>query len=114
MHEAIDELYLESRKAVDEEIDQVEELIMENAVKQGKDADEIEITNLLHDLAIWEKKQKQMKEVETSKKQAKREMLDALNQNAKEQEARKQRKLQDMLEKQIEDEDSNEDSEDRE
>ena len=60
MHEAIDELYLESRKAVDEEIDQVEDLIMENAVKQGKDADEIEITNLLHDLAIWEKKQKQM------------------------------------------------------
>ena len=48
-HEAIDAIYQEARNAVDNEISQVDDLFLFQAAKEGRSADEIELTNLLYE-----------------------------------------------------------------
>ena len=69
--EIIDELYIEGRKAVDAEIDQVDDLFLRYAAKEGRGANEIELTNLLHDREKWETLATKQREIEEAKEAAK-------------------------------------------
>lgn len=70
-YEIIDELYVEGRKAVDAEIDQVDDLFLRYAAKEGRGANEIELTNLLYDREKWETLATKQKEIEEAKEAAK-------------------------------------------
>ena len=48
-HEIVDQIYEQNRAAVDQEIEEVDELFLVNAAKENKDASEIELNNLMRD-----------------------------------------------------------------
>lgn len=78
-HEAIDAIYHEARSAVDNEISQVDDLFLLNAAKEGRLADEIELTSLLYEREDWEFWQQKQQEIEESKIEFKKDLLDHLN-----------------------------------
>ena len=54
-YETIDDIYNDSRNAVNDEIDQVDDLFLLDAAKSGALPNDIELTNLLYDRDVWEK-----------------------------------------------------------
>ena len=90
-HEVIDEIYNDYRLAVDREINEVDELFLRELAKQSKDANEIELTNLLYEKDKAEENALKRREVKQFLEQTRIDVYNALSQNEREKNAKAKR-----------------------
>lgn len=90
-HEVIDEIYTDYRLAVDREINEVDELFLRELAKQSKEANEIELTNLLYEKDKAEENALKRREVKQFLEQTRIDVYNALSQNEREKNAKAKR-----------------------
>lgn len=77
----IDEIYTETRKAVDREVNQIDSLFLVEAANENKAAYELELTNLLKEKEEAERKLQTKREVQEFLERTKKEFYDTVTQN---------------------------------
>ena len=92
-NEAIDEIYSVVRKAVSNELAQIDELFLEEAANQNKAAFELELTNLLFEKDEAEKQLLIKREVKQFLERTKREVYAQLTQNDQEKAEKAKRRV---------------------
>ena len=101
-HVAIDDIYAESRHAVQKELDEVDDLFLVKAAEEDKTADDLELTNLLFEKERALKEVQVKREVKEFLEATKKEFYDKARKDEKELKNKAQRKVQEMLDSQEE------------